>query len=792
MIGKTISHYKIIEKLGEGGMGEVYLAEDIKLDRKVAIKFLPKHLTKDKENVERFKREARAAASLNHPNIITIHDVIEENDQICIVMEYIEGKSLRDVIKESPQFPIPNYIDIITQISEGLSQAHQTGIVHRDIKPENIIIDKDGRVKILDFGLAKLKGVSKLTKDSSTLGTIHYMSPEQIQGQNVDHRSDIWSVGVILYELLTGEPPFIGEYESAVVYSIVNDTPEPVAGLRTGGPMELERIINKCLQKSPGDRHQHLDELVVDLKGLKRESGGILTEETQKRRFKSALIPISIVSLIILIVIGYFIIRPDERHTTEWENSIAVLPFHNISDDPEQDYFADGMTEQIISNLAKLQKLKVISRTSVMHFKGTDKTIPEIGNELQVAFVLEGSVRKFGDRIRVTAQLVNTSDDHYIWTENFDRNYIELFDIQDEVSESIAVNLLASLSKKDIAEIKTIRPRSTEAYEYFLKGRYFHYFKYWGATLHTTDFQISEQMFLKAIDLDPTFALSYANLADLYNTYSRTSSLNESDYQYYLQRQQIFLDRALELDSNLVEVQITKSWILQEKEKISNAFKSIRKALQLDPNNAYANATMGRFLHSRGLIELAHRYFEKAIETDPLQPMHYAWNGYCLTIQGDYQASENNLRQALQYDENHFVTVINYIFLLITSARYDQAKMMVAKYDQMYGKYEYMMALKAMLHALDGKKESALKSCPEGHDYNYFIYSALQMNDEAIDYLNNLFRNRWAKVEESRYIELNKNPLLENLRSDPRFQEIVAKHKKLYEKNLAKYGDIDI
>ena len=270
------------------------------------------------------------------------------------------------------------------------------------------------------------------------------------------------------------------------------------------------------------------------------------------------------------------------------------------------------------------------------------------------------------------------------------------------------------------------------------------------------------------------------------------SDINESEYQYYLHKQQIYLNKALELDSNLVEVQITKSWILQEKAEINDAFKSIRKALTLDPNNAYANATMGRFFHSRGLIELAHRYFEKAIETDPLQPMHYSWNGYCLTIQGNYQASEHNLKQALTYDENHFVTVINYIFLLLTSGRYQQAQMMIVKYDQMYGKNAYMMALKSMLFAINGDKENALNNCPEGHSYNYFIYAALQMNDEAIDYLNKLYNDQWLKTEESRYIELKTNPLLENLRVDPRFQEILAKHKALYEENLRKYGAGDI
>jgi serine/threonine protein kinase len=255
MIGKTISHYNITEKLGEGGMGEVYLADDLKLERQVAIKFLPEHLTKDKENVERFEREAKAAASLNHSNIVTIYDVIEEDDQICIVMEYVEGKSLRDVINEY-NLGIDKIVDMISQLSEGLSKAHKAGIVHRDIKPENIIIDQDARVKILDFGLAKLKGVSNLTKDSSTLGTIRYMSPEQVRAEEIDHRSDIWSVAVILYELLTGRAPFTGDYDQAVLYSILNDNPDRILTGKDPVKEQLEPIIDKALAKEPDKRHQ--------------------------------------------------------------------------------------------------------------------------------------------------------------------------------------------------------------------------------------------------------------------------------------------------------------------------------------------------------------------------------------------------------------------------------------------------------------------------------------------------------------------------------------------------------
>jgi serine/threonine protein kinase len=318
MIGRSISHYRIIEKLGEGGMGEVYLAEDLKLERKVAIKFLPQHLTKDKENVERFEREAKAAASLNHPNIVTIYEIAEENDQIFIVMEYVKGKSLRDVINEY-KMGLEKIIDIISQISEGLSKAHEAGIVHRDIKPENIIIDKDARVKILDFGLAKLKGVSKLTKDSSTLGTVHYMSPEQIQGKDVDQRSDIWSVGVVLYELHTGEPPFKGEYESAVHYAILNEELKELKNIQP----EFGEILIKSLSKLPSKRYQYMENMLNDLKSLNKADQLLLKKRGfPKSTHRFLLYTLAVLLLLVLIIITYRLTMSEEEigfriiHTT--------------------------------------------------------------------------------------------------------------------------------------------------------------------------------------------------------------------------------------------------------------------------------------------------------------------------------------------------------------------------------------------------------------------------------------------------------------------------------------------
>jgi len=794
MVGKTISHYKITEKLGTGGMGVVYKAQDLKLDRFVALKFLPPHLTSSDDEKHRFIHEAKAASSLDHNNICNIYEIDETEDgQLFISMAYYDGETLDKKIKEKP-LPIEEAINIAIQIAQGLAKAHEKEIVHRDIKPANIMLTADGVVKVLDFGLAKLSKQTKLTKESTTLGTVSYMSPEQAKGEDVDYRTDIWSLGVIIYEMLTGQLPFKGEYESAVIYSIINESPEPITALRTGVPMELERSINKCLQKSPADRYQHIDELIVDLQCMRRESesAGIPSkEEKQNIRSKSVLLPIAIISIIILIIAGYFLIQEAGKRALEWENSIAVLPFTDLSPEKDQKYFCDGMTEQIITNLTKLNRLKVISFSSALKVREKNQTMTDIGKKLGVSHLLEGSVRKYGNKLRVTAQLLKTQDGSHLWAEDYDRELKNIVLIQDNISEKIAEVLLNKLSDKDVNDLKSIIPGSVEAYEYYMKGRYYHYNKYWGATINKNDFMTSEQMFLKAIDLDPEYALSYANLADLYNSYCHTTVLTESEYNNYLRMQRFYLNRALELNSNLAEVQIIDSWIHQDYDEIYEAYKSIKKALKLIPNNSYANFTMARFFHSRGLINLANNYFVKAIETDPLQPMNYAWNAHCLSLMGKYQESENNLRRALEIDPDHFVTIVYYIWLLIASERYEEANMMLVNYYEIYGNNINMIGLRAMLFAISADKENALKNYPEGHYFKYYIYAVLGMTDSSIDYLNALFNDRWAQIEESRYIELKINPLLENLRPDPCL-EILAKHKELYEENLVKYGDLDI
>jgi serine/threonine protein kinase/Tfp pilus assembly protein PilF len=793
MIGKIISHYKIIEELGRGGMGIVYKTQDLKLDRYVALKFLPSHLTTRKEEKQRFIHEAKAASSLDHNNICNIYEIDETEDgQLFISMAYYEGKTLDDRIKVKP-LPFEEAIDIAIQIAQGLAKAHEKEIVHRDIKPANIMLTEEGVVKVLDFGLAKLSTHTKLTKESTTLGTVSYMSPEQAKGEDVDYRTDIWSLGVILYEMLTVQLPFKGEYESAVIYSIMNDTHEPVTGLRTGIPMELERIINKCLQKSTGDRYQHVDELIVDLQGVRKQTESTIAptvKEPPKKRSKHVLMSVAILSIFILIVAGYFIlIQPGEKTISEWENSIAVLPFVNISNDPEQEYFCDGMTEQIISNLAKLPRLKVIARTSVLKYKKTEKTIPEIGRELNVAHILEGSIRKFGNRIRVTAQLIKTNNGFHVWSEDFDKEYQELFDVQDDVSEAIAMNLLDKLSMRDITEIKTNRPNNTEAYEYYIKGKYFHD-KFW-SSFREEDWRTSEEMYKKAIILDPNFADSYAGLADVYNSFYNWYATTNEEKDKYMQLQETYLDTAFNLDSNSAEVYMVKGWIHEAKNEFAETFESLKRAIEINHNHEGAYNALGDLYTARGLHNLSIKFYSKVIELNPLSPSTYQMRGYSYHLIREYDRAEIEYRRALEIDPNEGAALYRLARLLIERNRYDEANEMYAKFRNLYpdgGKYRRF--LKASLYAVNGERDKAL-SINLGGRAKLRIYLLLKMSEESIQYLNEDFERK-KKLEESWYLRLKNHQLYDFLHSDPRFQKMLAKHKEIYEENLEKYGDIDI
>jgi serine/threonine protein kinase/tetratricopeptide (TPR) repeat protein len=520
MIGRTISHYKILEKLGEGGMGVVYKAEDTKLKRYVALKFLPPELTRNEGAKERFIHEAQAASALQHSNICNIHDIDETDDgRLFIVMDCYEGEMLKEKIARGPM-KLEEAVDIALQAASGLSKAHEKGIIHRDVKPANIFVTTDGTVKILDFGLAKLPDRTLLTRAGTTLGTVEYMSPEQAKGESVDQRTDIWSLGVILYEMFTGQRPFTGEYDQAVIYSILDKHPQPLSALRPGLRPELERIVDTCLQKDPSARYQSTGELLTDLMEYRKVSDSKDIVRKRKLRFgritrKKAWKALSGIVLAggIALLILYLLFTPGKKQPQSPIKRLVVLPFENLGPS-ENEYFTDGMTEELTTRLASLSGLGVISRTSAVQYAKTDKTIEQVGKELSVDYALGGAVRwararDGSSRVRIDPNLVRIKDMTTLWAETYDRVIDDIFAVQSEISQKVVEKLGITLLEKERRAVEIAPTRNLEAYQAYLRARYYE------SRPHFTSgnwLRVVEG-YQQAVELDSGFALAYAELA---------------------------------------------------------------------------------------------------------------------------------------------------------------------------------------------------------------------------------------------------------------------------------------
>ena len=623
MIGRTISHYRILEKLGEGGMGVVYKAEDARLKRVVALKFLHPELTRDSAARERFIHEAQAAAALNHPSICTIYEVGEHDGQSFIAMEFVEGQSLEERVKRGP-LVLDEAVSLAIETGEGLGEAHEKGIVHRDIKPGNIMLTSRGQVKILDFGLARLGAHSKLTRADTTLGTVAYMSPEQASGKEVDRRTDIWSLGIVLYEMIAGIRPFGGEYEAAVTHSILNDVPEPLTARRSNVPMELERIVRKALAKSPTERYPHIEDMLVDLRALRSMMPTHkLPKETRRGGLKSKVIIGGVVAVIVIALAVIIALRlitptapPQERRAADNRTMLVVLPFENFGA-PEDEYFANGTTDAITARLASVSGLGVISRQSAIQYKKTTKSVRQIGKELGVDYILEGTVQRErpGDptsRVRVIPQLIRVGDDTHVWAETYDENMTEVFRVQSDIAERVAAQLDVALLEPERRAMEKRPTENLAAYDDYLRGKDYY------NSVDLAGTELSVQLLQRAVSRDPQFAEAWAGLSmafrALYWAFDRPGALTPGTEA---------AKRAQELAPDLPETHLALGSVAYVHREFDKALAQFKMAQSLRPNADAANH-IGYTLRRLGKYQDALNHFEDAARLMPRDYSVYA------------------------------------------------------------------------------------------------------------------------------------------------------------------------
>ncbi len=734
MIGKTVSHYRILEKIGEGGMGVVYKAEDTKLKRTVALKFLPPEWTRDPEAKQRFSREAQAAALLDHPNICTIYEIAESRGRPFISMAYIKGQTLKNRLEFGP-LEIPDAREIVLQIAQGLFDAHQKGVIHRDIKPANIMITEKGQAKITDFGLAKLETVGDITRTATILGTAAYMSPEQARGEKVDLRSDIWSLGILFYEMLASHPPFARETYQGTIYAVLNEDPEPLASFRSDVPEMLDMIIHKALEKDVQGRYQSLEEFIQDLRDP------YSSESVSPPRGKS----------------------------------IVVLPFANISPDKENQYFSDGLTEELIADLSQVRELKVISRTSAMQLKGTGMDLKTIGRRLSVKYVLEGSVRKQGDDLRITAQLIDAETDAHLWGEKYGGTLDDVFDIQEKVSRSIVDALKLQLSPEEHEKIAERPIGDARAYECYLQARQ----EIW--RFSEEGLERALRLIHNGLEIVGENALLYAAMGTAYWLYVNAGIKPGEEY---IQKAEECAKKAFASDPDSPHGHFLEGAIQVHKRHMPEAVRAFKISLSVDPNNADTLLQLARVYLSCGQISAAARLVKKLLEVDPLNTITYSLPGYIDVLEGNFEKAPDSYRKMSDLDPHNPLSLWFYAWSLIFSGRNEEAFDHIDRLAKNAPGTVYASLGLFIKNALQGKKKEALEAVtPQleiaAKDVEYLSrdmahgYAMIGEKEKALDWLENAVDRGFIA-----YPFLNDHdPFLQGIRGEERFHRLMEKVK---------------
>src|SRR5215470_6497061 len=800
LTGKSFAHYRVLSLLGAGGMAEVYLAEDVVLPRKVALKLLPAAFTREADRARRFENEAHTVSALNHPNIVTIYEIGRFSGRQYIASELVEGSTLRDTMAAG--MTLEQILNVAIQVAGALAAAHHGGVVHRDIKPENIMLRPDGYVKVLDFGLAKLAsdegrpdGPAKLapnrfsTSAGIVLGTTGYMSPEQARGQRVDHRTDIFSLGVVIYEMASGGVPFKGKSQAETMNAVINERHTPAAQLNQEIPPGLSAAIDRALSKDPADRYQSMREMLRDLRQAGRTAGLLGSQDSDgatipyvplgRRSGRRRIWAAALLGAAVLAGLAFWFytrrplpepLRAASSLSAGEIKSLAVLPLDNLSGDPSQEYFADGMTDALIGELAKIEALRVISRTSAMYYKGTKKTLPQIAAELRVDAVVEGTTIRSGDQIQVRVQLIRAASDQHLWSETYHYDLRDVLALQSEAARAIAREIKIKVTTDEEARLAGTRPVDRKAYNDYLLGRY-----YWNRR--------TEEHLLKAIDYfksaieeDRTYAPAYAMLGDCYNV---LAGLSFRDSRECYPSSKDYAAKALELDGSVSEAHTVLAIVRTNYDHNREGAEEEHKlAIQLNAGNSTAHMRYAMFLAQEGRVEESLAESRRARELDPVSLVASSSVGERLYDARRFDAAIEQLRNTLGLDPNFHVARLVLGRAYAQAGRYAESLAELNKAVEL--SRDDSLAALGYAYAISGRTSQARQVLAElqelsGRHYVSSadlaaIYAALAEKDKAFVWLEKSFEEG-----EDKLVLLKVDPRFDSLRKEPRFGDLLRR-----------------
>jgi TolB-like protein/Tfp pilus assembly protein PilF len=785
--GAALGPYEVVAQIGYGGMGEVYRARDTRLGRDVAIKLLPAEFAVDPERLRRFEQEARAVATLDHPNILAIHDVGTHEGSPYIVTELLEGENLRERLSGGPM-PVRKAVEVAVQMAQGLAAAHAKGIVHRDLKPGNVFITKGGHVKILDFGIAKLVAprslvepakattVVEATEAGTTLGTVGYMSPEQVRGQSVDHRTDIFAFGCVLYEMLSGRSPFRRDTAADTASAILHDEPPP---LPSDVPRGLDRAVRRCLEKSPEDRFSSAHDLALALQAISAAAESVSPRPPRGvrgaawvQRHTSVVLGVGAAVLVITAGLTAWLWKGKAGTQTQIR-SIAVLPLKNLSGDPAQEYFAEGMHEALTTAVSKIGALRVISSTSATRYKGTDKPLPQIARELNVDAVVEGSVLVAGDRVRINAQLIQAATDAHLWAESYDRPLRDVLGVHDEVARAIASRVKVALTPEEERRLGGAREVDPDAYREYLKGNFY------VARTSPDAPQAAIRHYEAAIARDPSYAPAYAGLsfayANLGSWWGSTSSREASP------KARAAALRALELDNQLPEGHIALANVQYLFEwNWPGAESSFRSGMALNPRSSYARVLYANYLTAMGRFDESIALGRETLELDPVSPLAYNEVAWALDFAGRENEALEYYGKASDLEPAFLQTLVLRGEILARTGRTQEAISHLQKAEVAIGAGTATLGLVAYGYTVAGRRADALRvleRLQHGARGGFvwpgefvWIYCGLGEKQRALDWLEKAYAERDPIL-----VFLKVHPMYRGLRDEPRYQEMLRR-----------------